>query len=123
MSRASFSLLPSMNMAVFQFDLTTPSWVQPEVPEVMPKVWLPVLMFVMPPNTCGARPRCPSNSSLPQPQLPMLFSPAAIAPRGNSPTNATATSFFFNIKDLLAIIHVVDVQPRLFIGRLPVPVK
>ena len=97
MSRASFCLLPSINIAVFQLDFTTPSWVQPEVPEEMPKVWLPEVPLVVAPSTWGAMPLWPSISLLPQPQLPILLL-AAIAPTGIIPRKATTMSRLFNIK-------------------------
>jgi hypothetical protein len=30
-----------MNIAVFQFERTVPSWVQPDVPDVIPNVFVP----------------------------------------------------------------------------------
>jgi hypothetical protein len=45
-----------MNSAVFQLDFTVPSCVQPDVPNVMPKVWLPNVPFVVTARTCGATP-------------------------------------------------------------------
>src|SRR5215470_5751155 len=91
MSAASLSLLPSMNSDVFQVEVTLPSCVQPDVPEVMPNVWLPNVPLVVTASTCGARPDWPSNSFEPQPHWPTL---SAIAATGAS-TRETATQIFF----------------------------
>ena len=95
MSRASASRFPSMKSAVLQLDFTAPSCVQPDVPLVMPKVWLPNVPLVVTARTCGAMPACPSKSFEPQPQLPTLFSPAAIALSGNTAATATTPRSFF----------------------------
>src|SRR5260221_14778572 len=93
LSRCSATLLPSMNIAIFQFDVTLPSGVQPEVPVEMAKV-LNVTWLVVIARTWGTIPACPSNALLPTPQLPTLFSPAAMAATGNAASTATAQSFF-----------------------------
>src|SRR3954470_3431567 len=95
MSRASISLLPSMKRAVFQLDFTAPSCVQPDVPNVMPNVWLPNVPLVDTASTCGQTPAWPSNSLEPQPHEPMLFSPAAMALTGNTAATATTARIFF----------------------------
>src|SRR5262249_7468090 len=49
------------------------SWVQPDVPVVIAKVWLPDVPLVVTARTWGAMPLWPSNNLAPQPQVPMLF--------------------------------------------------
>src|SRR4051812_12405273 len=56
MSCATLSMLEPMNIAILAAGLIVPSETQPDVPEVMPKVWLPDVPLVVTARTCGAMP-------------------------------------------------------------------
>ena len=72
MSTARLSRLDMSSTRTLVGGRTTPFCVQPSVPELMPKVWLPEVPLVVTARICGAMPFWPSNSIVPSPQPALL---------------------------------------------------
>src|SRR3989344_1968432 len=87
-SRARATRLPSMYMAVFQEDDTTPSCVQPEVPKVRPKVWLPEVPFSVEACSDEKTPLGPPIDVMRPTKCYLLFTRCKKAPRAGASCDA-----------------------------------